>query len=88
MQSRARVLLAVLGFAVAMSTFILFGRPAKASPPTGRCQVTVPAEWGEFIGSSQYGLAFRDDQGTLRFVTQMPCGLDGPPHIALQVSRK
>ena len=55
---------------------------------SARCQIYVPTEWGVFIGGSNYGLAFRDDQGTIRFVTQMPCGLEGPVNVALQIKRK
>ena len=55
---------------------------------SARCQINVPSEWGEFVGGSNYGLAFRDDQGTLRFVTQVPCGFEGPVNVALEIKRK
>lgn len=89
MLRRPRLLPAVLALGVIVMMLVLQpGKSAEASSPGGRCQVTVPTDWGDFIGSSQYGLAFRDNQGTLRFVTQLPCGLDSTPHIALQISRK
>jgi hypothetical protein len=60
----------------------------QTASASARCQVNVPSEWGDFVGGSNYGLAFRDNQGTIRFVTQMPCGLEGPVNVALQIKRK
>jgi hypothetical protein len=38
------------------------------------CVGQIPIEWGEFRGSSDYGLAFEDEKGALRFVLHPPCG--------------
>jgi hypothetical protein len=37
------------------------------------CQMSVPRSWGEFSGASEYGLAFQDNNGTLRFVQHPGC---------------
>ena len=38
------------------------------------CVAQVPQSWGEYKGGSDYGLAFQDDEGVLRFVPHPPCG--------------
>jgi hypothetical protein len=83
------------GLHVLVLTFLMYvgiavSPPVKQQPvwASARCQVNVPSEWGDFVGGSNYGLAFRDNQGTIRFVTQMPCGLEGPVNVALQIKRK
>jgi hypothetical protein len=54
-----------------------------------RCVANVPADWGTFRGDAQgFGLAFEDGAGTLRFVKQLPCGLEGQPNIVVEVRRK
>lgn len=58
------------------------------TPSAARCQISVPPDWGEFIGASNYGVAFRDDQGTIRFFSQMPCGLGGKPNLSLEIRRQ
>jgi hypothetical protein len=51
-----------------------------------QCVSTVPRSWGQYRGgSSQAGLAFEASDGTLRFVTNLPCG--ATPVIALEVRR-
>jgi hypothetical protein len=51
-----------------------------------QCVSTVPRAWGQYRGgSSQAGLAFEANDGTLRFVTNLPCG--ATPVIALEVRR-
>ena len=51
-----------------------------------QCVSTVPRSWGEYRGgSNQAGLAFEASDGTLRFVTNLPCG--AIPVIALEVRR-
>jgi hypothetical protein len=56
------------------------------------CVVSVPKDWGEFRGGSEFGLAFEDQLGTLRFMLHPPCGsLSTPtvnPSIDLKVLRK
>jgi hypothetical protein len=57
---------------------IVYGQPA--------CTTYVPASWGEYVGSSEhYGMVFKDNAGTLRFLTNIPC--ETVPQIALQVKR-
>lgn len=51
-----------------------------------QCVSTVPRSWGQYRGgSNQAGLAFEASDGTLRFVTNLPCG--ATPAIALEVRR-
>jgi len=50
------------------------------------CVSFVPREWGPYRGgSAQAGLAFEDNAGTLRFVTNLPCG--ATPVVVLEVRR-
>jgi len=37
------------------------------------CQMSVPRSWGDYRGASEYGLAFQDNNGTLRFVQHPGC---------------
>jgi hypothetical protein len=81
----------ILVLVVGIGIFIAGQKTGRAQSSTAlkaQCRVRVPAEWGEFVGASTYGLGFRDNQGTLRFVSQMPCNLDGPPNISLQIKRQ
>ena len=51
-----------------------------------QCVSTVPRSWGIYRGgSNQAGLAFEASDGTLRFITNLPCG--AVPVIALEVRR-
>jgi hypothetical protein len=43
------------------------------------CATVVPKSWGEFKGGSQYGLAFEDDRGVVRFVQHPSCGSINSP---------
>lgn len=54
---------------------------------SAQCVAAVPKEWGEYVGSSSYGVAFKDTAGTLRFVTHFSCGFKTPPHVALALER-
>ena len=38
------------------------------------CITTVPRSWGAYKGGSEYGLAFEDEKGVLRFVLHPACG--------------
>jgi hypothetical protein len=38
------------------------------------CITAVPKSWGEFRGGSEYGLAFEDEKGVLRFALHPGCG--------------
>ena len=50
------------------------------------CVSYIPAAWGEYKGGNQQsGLAFEDNTGTLRFVTNLPC--DSTPQPALEIRR-
>jgi hypothetical protein len=40
----------------------------------GGCIAGVPKSWGAFKGASEYGLAFEDDDGTVRFLLHPSCG--------------
>lgn len=54
--------------------------------PETQCVARVPRAWGEYKGgSAQSGLAFQAQDGTLRFVTNLPCG--SQPMIALKIVR-
>jgi hypothetical protein len=60
--------------------------PAAQFDSDSQCAAQVPRAWGEFKGgSSQSGLAFQAPDGTLRFVTNLPCGAQ--PVIALKIIR-
>ncbi len=76
----------LLGF---VSSSLLFPSKAiKAAPQSGfgGCVATVPQQWGQFRGgSAQSGLAFEDREGTIRFLTNIPCG--GTPLVALEIRR-
>jgi len=59
-------------------------QPAQLWSPG--CVTTIPKAWGQFKGgNSQTGIAFEDNSGTLRFLTNIPCG--GTPLVALEVRR-
>ena len=92
--------IAVLGFASAKINVAtdgtVYASDARASNTDGsdatqlsadaQCVSTVPRSWGEYRGgSNQAGLAFEASDGTLRFVTNLPCG--AVPIIALEVRR-
>jgi hypothetical protein len=62
---------------------------AQAQINTGRCIFNVPQEWGTFKGMSErWGLLFEDSSGNIRSITQMPCGLEGTPNVALEIHRR
>jgi hypothetical protein len=78
MKSIQNVLLLIAG---ALLCLVVEGfwkvRPAHAADQLSSgtvCVAQVPVAWGEFRGSSDYGLAFQDKDGTLRFVVHPPCG--------------
>jgi hypothetical protein len=51
-----------------------------------QCTSKVPRAWGDYKGgSAQSGLAFQAPDGTLRFVTNIPCG--NQPAVALKIVR-
>jgi hypothetical protein len=87
--------IALLGFASAKINLAADGRAhapnTRASngvqlSSDSQCVTAVPRSWGEYRGgSNQAGLAFEASDGTLRFVTNLPCG--AVPIIALEVRR-
>ena len=58
------------------------------------CVTVVPKSWGQFKGGSEYGLAFQDDNGVVRFVLHPTCGSVNSPAepptepIDLEVQRR
>ena len=59
---------------------------AAAPQSDSACVSYVPREWGQYKGgSNQAGLAFEDTSGTLRFVTNLPCG--AVPVVSLEIRR-
>jgi hypothetical protein len=56
------------------------------------CVLTVPSGWGEYKGASRdFGLAFQDSAGTLRFIRDLACeapGFQRLPPAFLEVRRK
>jgi hypothetical protein len=58
------------------------------------CTAVVPKSWGEFKGASEYGLAFQDENGVVRFLLHPACTAvnsptDPPPAaIDLEVKRR
>ena len=62
------------------------GAAASAQPQNAQCVATVPKAWGQYRGgSAQSGLSFEDANGTLRFITNLPCG--SVPTVALEIRR-
>ncbi len=77
--------------AILVLVTVILLRPVAApqSENLGRCIVNIPSDWGTYRGDAQgYGLVFEDTAGTLRFVKQLPCGLEGTPNVLVEVHRK
>jgi hypothetical protein len=83
-----KVLLAVLTLIAAKLLLFPKNRTEAARQEIfGVCVAQVPQEWGEFAGGSeQSGVAFKDKQGTLRFITNFPCN-GTTPAVALEIRR-
>jgi hypothetical protein len=46
----------------------------------------VPISWGEYVGAAKdYGVVFKDNSGTLRFVNSVPC--EAIPPVSLEIRR-
>jgi hypothetical protein len=76
------VLLALIAFKLCTTK----AAPKPAQLWTPGCVANVPKSWGQFRGGdAQSGFAFEDNTGTLRFLTNIPCG--GTPLVALEVRR-
>jgi hypothetical protein len=61
---------------------------------TTNCITVVPKSWGDFKGGSDYGLAFQDKDGNVRFVLHPSCGSvnspmePAPATIDLEIERR
>ncbi len=94
------VVLAAMAGAVAGRVTGQFSIPAAKVQAQERftgitnCVTAVPKNWGEFKGGSDYGLAFEDDKGVVRFVLHPSCGslnspAEPPPMaIDLEIQRR
>jgi hypothetical protein len=91
MKGMALRLLLAAAIILTLSIVVYRKLPAHASTPArqdlqAQCVAYVPPNWGEFKGgSTSMGLSFEDNEGTLRFVTNIPC--IGTPQIALEIRR-
>ena len=82
--STATIIALLVLIALRLYTTKAASQPAQMWSPG--CVTTIPKAWGQFKGgNSQTGIAFEDTAGTLRFVTNIPCG--GTPLVALEVRR-
>jgi len=66
----------------------LLGSPRPQQDQTARCKIIVPKDWGEYIGAGSYGVEFKDDAGTIRFVKQFGCGVEAAPNVSLEIHRR
>jgi hypothetical protein len=90
MSSVFRVAIAVLALGAMAPQQQMATAQKESIQPT--CVLTVPSNWGEFQGASkEFGLAFQDSEGTLRFIRDLGCEIPGfqrlPPAF-LEVRRK
>ena len=46
------------------------------------CITVVPKSWGAYKGGSEYGLAFEDETGVIRFVLHPSCGSGSSPGMS------
>jgi hypothetical protein len=82
----AAALVIALGLVLLIRVKTAKGSPQDIFSGDSGCISYVPEEWGQFIGSSALtGIGFEDKDGTLRFVTSLPCGT--APGVALEVRR-
>jgi len=86
------LLLGVIGGVIGRSYSRGSSVHAEERSETATCMVGVPKSWGEFRGASAYGLAFQDENGTLRFLLHPSCGnFNSPtdnPYIDLEILRR
>jgi len=85
-----RILLAVIVALMASNWIYARRATANARPQIAygqpACKSYAPISWGEYVGSSKdYGVVFRDNAGTLRFITNVAC--ETTPQIALEIRR-
>ena len=90
MNSLIRVAIAVLALGAMAPQQQMATAQKESIQPT--CILTVPSGWGEFKGASRdFGLAFQDRDGTLRFIRDLACettGFQRLPPAFLEVRRK
>ena len=86
---RGAIAVLVLGGAMAPQQPMANAQKESAQPT---CVITVPSGWGEYKGASKdFGLAFEDNAGTLRFTRDVACEIPGFQHLPpafLEVRRK
>ena len=89
---RAAAVVLIFASGATMSHFIAARASASTQPAArqwdsdAQCTSKIPRAWGDFKGgSAQSGLAFQAPDGTLRFVTNVPCGTE--PTVALKIIR-
>ena len=73
---------------IALLSFKVHAASSKPQPQifAPGCIASVPKAWGTFRGAStQSGLAFEDANGTIRFLTNIPC--QGVPNVSLEIHR-
>jgi hypothetical protein len=86
---RGAIVIMVLGAAMVLHQPLVNAQKESLQPT---CVLTVPSGWGEYRGASHdFGLAFQDHDGTLRFIRDLACEVSGlqrlpPPY--LEVRRK
>jgi len=89
MKSSSKISILAIITLFALIAFKLYTTKAAPKPTqfwTPGCVASIPKAWGQFKGGdAQSGLAFGDNTGTLRFLTNIPCG--GTPQVALEVRR-
>ena len=90
MNSVFRIAIAVLALGAIVSQQPIATAQKDSLQPT--CALSVPSNWGEFKGASrEFGLAFQDNAGTLRFIRDLACeqaGFQRLPPTFLEVRRK
>ncbi len=69
---------------------VVHAQELQSLPPG--CISTIPKSWGQYRGSSVYGLAFEDSSGTIRFLAHPTCGngltvVSATPLVDLEVRR-
>ena len=85
------IVIAALTVATALLSFKVYAAAPKPPKPEPQvfapgCVASVPKAWGTFRGAStQSGLAFEDANGTIRFLTNIPC--QGVPSVSLEIHR-
>jgi len=90
-KTTGRTLIAVIVVLLVSNWF--YARKAKAGPAQPQieygqpaCKSYVPISWGEYVGAAKdYGVVFKDNAGTLRFVNNVPC--EAIPLVSLEIRR-